>query len=126
MKINIPLANDRGRRLHEAKRIVTTYGLSVEGEGVFADELEVCTPETCFCIDDDGATHVIMWTGSYPFAQDHPMGAMPSVEEAARYAVWLLKREAWWSEREENQRLAWEAEPCGCEEIYRQHTKGDH
>lgn len=114
------------QRLDTAKATVRTYGFSVEGEGLFADELEVCTPETCFVIEDDDVTHVIMWTGSYPFANDHPQGALPSVWEAASHAKWLLQREDFYEEREQAKRDAWEAEPCNCLEFTKPHLNGDH
>lgn len=112
MKINVPLTNERGRRLHEAKRIATTYGISVEGEGIQVDgEVEVCSAEACFIQDGpDEPVGIIFWTGSYPFANDHDMGSMPTWPEAVRYAIWLLKREAFYQERDEA--IAYEASEC--------------
>lgn len=91
--------------IKRAKAIVRTYGFTIDTiEESLSDEewLEIGTPEASFFVNErDGKTEVVMWTGSWPFMNDHPMGTLPSLEEAARYASWLLAREAFYSERDE-------------------------
>jgi hypothetical protein len=62
----------------------------------------VQTPEATFCVfSDTGRTEVILWSGAWPFPVEHHQGAMPSIAEAVRYADWLLKRQAFYEERDE-------------------------
>ena len=90
--------------MRQRRAVAITYGIYVEGSGESATEFEVCSAEACFVQDKPSEeTGVILWTGSYPFAQDHDMGSMPTFEDAVRYAVWLLKREAFYHEKMEAQ-----------------------
>lgn len=76
----------------DAIRMVQGYGLTVDRYGLDDEDPYLDTPEATFLFQEDGVA-VTMWSGSYPFASDHDMGVLPTLEEAVRYAVWLLKRE---------------------------------
>ena len=78
--------------------MVRAYGFTVERHGVDEGSFYIDTPEASFAQDSEGVA-VTMWSGSYPFAVDHDMGVLTTLEEAVRYAVWLLKREDWYNEQ---------------------------
>lgn len=101
--------------IKRARAIVMTYGFTVEDVQLSAtpeaEWCEIFTPETTFSVNEGtGVTEVVMWSGSWPNPLDTEMGALPSLEEAARYASWLLKREAFYEEKWE--RLAEEGSEC--------------
>lgn len=87
--------------------IVKAHGFSVDSTRKSSvadgeDYDDVMTPEASFYRNlATGETEVVMWSGSYPFVNDHPMGNLPTLEDAVRYAAWLLKREAFYYERDE-------------------------
>lgn len=105
--------------IREMARIARAYGHVVESHR------ESATPDAEY--DDimaaefslyrdcaTGKTDVVMWVGSYPFANDVEMGTMTTYEDAVRYVTWLLKREAFYQERDE---ARWRDLECdGCDQ----------
>jgi hypothetical protein len=92
------------RQRTEAARVLwlcRSHGLTTPDLGeVEHDYFVVHSAEASFVVGPEGVD-VMMWSGAYPFAVEHPMGTLVTPEEAVRYAVWLLKREAFYQERDE-------------------------
>jgi hypothetical protein len=88
------------KNVTDAVRIVRSHGFTVDNvDGIpEIDDLDIDCPEVTFTVHDAGVG-VTMWSGAYPFANDHDMGSLPSLPEAVRYASWLLKRESFYDEQ---------------------------
>jgi hypothetical protein len=90
------------QRLYHADTVLTTYGLGYGGFGVDMIGDALTTDVFTFAYDEESDDwQVIAWTGSWPFAVDHPQGNFSTIEDAARFAKWLLARELFYQERDE-------------------------
>lgn len=78
-------------------KVATAFGFTVCAD----DKGEIDTAEVTFFVEGpEDRVGVVMWSGSYPFPVDHDMGVLPSMWEAVSYADWLLKREAFYADRD--------------------------
>ena len=103
-------------RLYHADCVLTTYGLGYGGFAVDMPGQALTSTEFTFAyfenyeFSEDGLSEgwqVIAWTGSYPFAVDRVMGNFATIEEAARYAKWLLDRETFYQNVQTEQYERW-------------------
>ena len=96
----------------DALDVLIAYGLSVEEIRTFEGDIDISGIEFSFHYSQSDQTwQVVAWTGSYPFAEDHPMGEFAAIEDAARYAKWLLARENFYHERDEAMMAQMSEEP---------------
>lgn len=83
-------------------RTIEAFGFTIESHyNNMDDPVEINTIETTFHLYSDGLVGVTMWTGAWPFANDHDMGILSSLWEACSYADWLLKRENFYAQRDQ-------------------------
>lgn len=81
--------------------MVKAYGLTPDAFDVVGGSID--TPEATFQYEPFRGWHVTMWSGAWPFAHEHEMGCLRDFRDALSYAVWLLKREAFYHEKMEAQ-----------------------
>lgn len=71
-----------------AERVIKAHGFIVES--VDGDDT-IGVEQFSFTYQRGEGWGVTFWTGWWPFADDHELGLMETIEDAVRYAAWFLK-----------------------------------
>lgn len=86
----------------QTPRTIEAFGFVIESHyNNMDDPVEINCTEVTFSLYSNGTVGITMWTGSYPFAMDHDMGVLPSLWEALSYADWLIKRDNFYAEKDQ-------------------------
>src|SRR4051794_26749250 len=80
---------------------VLSAGFTVDSVEIENALVEVHTPEFSFLFEPGGKCFLTGWTGAWPFARDTDLGVWSTVDEAVRYAIFLIDRENRQNERDE-------------------------